>query len=99
MKGKTKMKRETIVAVYQAAETSSERDETIKELANESGLKQFQIRQILQEEKVYVEKEGRTEKESYAYALSCVTGIDQKEFMKLSLKAAVKLMGVFRGDA
>lgn len=83
--------------VYQAAETSDERDETVVALAEEYGVNEMEVRQDLQTQKVYVEKEGKTEKEQYAIALSIVTGVEAKEFMKLTFKAQKQLMDVFRG--
>jgi len=85
-----------IVAVYKDAETEAERQESIVALAKEFGVSEMYIRQVLQIEKVYKVKEGKTEKEQYAHALWAITGIDKKQWMKLSLQAKKDLMEVFK---
>ena len=86
-----------IISVYGEAETEEERNETVGCLAVFYDLTEMAVRQILQAEKVYVKKEGKTEKEQYASALWAVTNIKESEWMKLTLQAQKDLMAIFRG--
>ena len=92
------MKRDNIIcSLYNEASTEEERVETIKELAEGYNMTQMEVRQILQEHKVYKAKEGKTPKQQYAAALEAVTLIPAKEWMKLTFKSQQALMDIFRG--
>lgn len=85
-----------IKTIYDMAEDEDERIETITECAILYESTQMEIRQMLQDEGVYVKKEGKSEKEQFAVALWAITGVDKKEWLKLSLKAKKQLMEYFR---
>lgn len=77
---------------YQMCEDEDERVEMIGDLAMLYETSQMEIRQILQSYGVYEKKEGKTEKAQYARALWSVTGVPEKEWLKISLKAKKQLM-------
>ncbi len=91
-----KNRKELIIAVYKDCATEEEREETVQEFAAHYKVSTFEIRQVLQEAKVYQTKEGKTAKEQYANALYAVTGILPKEWMKLTFKSQQKLMKIFK---
>jgi len=72
--------------------------ETIEEFSEFYETPLYEIRQVLQDGKVFVKKEGKTEKEQFARALYAVTLISEKEWMKMTLKSMRKLMQVFKGS-
>jgi DNA-directed RNA polymerase specialized sigma subunit len=88
--------KDMIITAYKDCETEAERTETVTEFASLCGVGEYEVRQVLQEAKVYYAKEGKTQKEQYANALYAVTGIQPKEWMKLAFKSQEKLMKIFK---
>jgi hypothetical protein len=86
----------TIRECYRDSVTEQERKDTILELSTMLGISTMDIRQFLQLEGMYMNKEGKTTKEQYANALWAVTGITKKEWMKLTLKSQRHLMDIFK---
>ena len=86
-----------IVNVYKDCENEQEREDTVVDLAGLYKTTKTEIRKLLQDAKVYVAKEGKTEKQQYAAALWAITNISEKEWMKLTLKSQKELMKIFRG--
>ncbi len=88
--------KDQIRTAYLECVDENERAETIVTMAELYDITPMHVRQVLQDQKVYKVKEGKTEKEQYAEALWAITQIDRKEWMKLTLKAQKKLMEIFR---
>jgi hypothetical protein len=86
-----------MTSVYRDCADEAEREETVQDFVAHFNVAEWEIRHALQDANVYKKQVGKTEKEQYAAALAAVTGISAKEFLKLSLKAQIKLMDVFRG--
>ena len=88
---------ELVKEIYLEADCEADREETVVEIAREFDMTMMQVRQLLQIEKVYKEKEGKTEKVQYANAVAAVTGKPAKGWLKLTLPELKCLMEVFKG--
>ena len=85
-----------MAAVYQDTQTEEERVALVKEFAKVYNATEMEVRQALQEAKVYRAKEGLSEKQQYAKALWAITNISEKEWMKLTADSQKRLMAIFR---
>lgn len=83
---------------YVDSADETERKEAIVELAELLESSQMEVRQFLQDEGIYMKKEGKTDKQQYATALWAITGISEKEWMKLTYKSQIALMGIFKAS-
>ena len=84
--------KEIVLLAYRECETEEEREETVKDMAAFIHTSTMEIRQLLQAEKAYKSVETqKTEKEQYASALRAVTNVEEKEWMKFSLKGQKKM--------
>jgi len=94
----TKEQKKFIRGAYAECLDEAERTETIEDFSEHYEVPMYEIRQVLQDQGVFVKKEGKTEKEQFARALYAVTLIPEKEWMKMTLKSMIKLMNVFKGS-
>ncbi len=85
-----------VAKAYTLAEDEQDRAETIECLAKDFETTQMDIRQILQDFKVFVKKEGKTVKQQYAKALWSLTNIPEREWMKLTFDSQQKIMEIFK---
>tara|TARA_R110000851_G_scaffold202599_1_gene354361 strand:- start:216 stop:506 length:291 start_codon:yes stop_codon:yes gene_type:complete len=84
-----------VAMLYEECENEWQKKTCIAELADFYGLQEYNIRQVLIEQKVYAEK-TKSEKEQYATALWAVTDIEESEWAKLKVKTLKKIMAIFQ---